>query len=94
MKHKCPQELPEQARDLPTIDGCHCAVIGITNDEKVAYSYQLLVEHFIDHFKNSGDIDSYDHDFHTAAIEHVDYNIVRGCEAFGNPFVVVYDVLD
>ena len=94
MTHKCPQELPEQARELPTIEGCNCAIIGTTNQLKIAYSYQLLVEHFIDHFKNSGDIDSYDDDFHTAAIEWVDHNIVNTCDAFGNPFVVVYDLLD
>ena len=94
MKHKCPQQPPEQARDLPTIDGCSCAIIGTTQDRKVAYSYQLLVEHFIHKFQTEGDIDDYDDDFHTQAIEYVDYNIVKTCEALGNPFVIVYDLLD
>ena len=91
MSHRCPTTPPNDAHGLVLLDGCHCAIVGITDDERVAYSYQLLVEHFIDHFQSVEGDDDYDDDFHTIAIEWVEYNVVSAAQG---RVVILYDVLD
>ena len=89
MTHRCPKEPPNEAHSLTIVDGCNCAIIGITDgDEKVAYSYQRLVEHFIDEFRREG---ASEDDIQTEAIEWVDYNIVGAAQ---DMVVIIYDILD
>lgn len=64
--------------DAYLIDRCDCALIGTTEDGRVRYSYERLIEHFHIHDRAS-DLDPPD-DEELVATEWVEFNVIKGLE--------------
>lgn len=60
------------------------AVVGITNDDRVVYSYPLMVEYLV----------TTDHMSEEEAIEFIDYNTVRALPYMGEKApIILFDIL-
>lgn len=81
------------------ITGCDDALIGAV-DGKAVYAWHLLVLHFMNEFRESGDCADCDKnerkeeaacgdcDWYTQAVEWVDYNIMGAYVGEGTPIVI------
>lgn len=71
----------DDTEEIVQIDGFEKALVGITDDNRLVYSYQKMVEVMMD-----GGADKYD------AMDYVDYNIMR-CQGYiSRHTIVVYEI--
>lgn len=64
--------------DSILIDGAGCAVVDVREDGTVVYGWEELIHHFAEHEDMKRDADEFDEFEDTAALEWVDYNVLRG----------------